>query len=319
MNLDLYDKRLLFELDKNARSTASSLSKIVKLPKETVHYRIKRLIKNNYITHFYTIINASKLGYQYYRVFVGFHKLTLTQEKNLINFLLKQKSCANLRILEGTYDLVFLTTHKNPKGLRLFINKFLDRFGMVIQKKSIHTITSSYKYPNRIFFGGKTKILRFNLDTIERYELNEMDTTILSVLSFNSRIPLTKLSRQIKKDVSTVRYHLKKLHEKGIIVAFTPTFNYGKIAREHIQIDISIRTSRTVKPILEFFNQTNLCLYAYELIGKYDLSVEIIVKDDHELRSILHEFREKYLEYYNSYDVSHIYSEYIPTWSPFVQ
>jgi DNA-binding Lrp family transcriptional regulator len=73
--MDIYDKKIICELDINARASSSDIAKSIRLPKETVNFRIKRLINKGYINYFYTIINASRLGYQYYKIFLKLLRL----------------------------------------------------------------------------------------------------------------------------------------------------------------------------------------------------------------------------------------------------
>ena len=63
-NLDQIDKRILFELEKNARINDSALAKIVKKSKDSVRYRIKKLEEQKIITGYRTWIDYSKLGYR---------------------------------------------------------------------------------------------------------------------------------------------------------------------------------------------------------------------------------------------------------------
>jgi len=74
--IDLYDKKILFELDLDGRQSASKIAKKVRLPKETVNYRIKRLQQKGYLKKFYLSINASVIGYYYYRIYLQLHKAT---------------------------------------------------------------------------------------------------------------------------------------------------------------------------------------------------------------------------------------------------
>ena len=52
-NLDLKDKKILYELDLNSRQSNKQLAKKVQLSEMVVGYRIKRLIDNNFIEYFY--------------------------------------------------------------------------------------------------------------------------------------------------------------------------------------------------------------------------------------------------------------------------
>ena len=70
--LDLLDQKIMYELDLNARISASQLAKKLKKSKETVNFRINRLIKNEYIKGFYTVFNTSKLGWYYTKFYIKF-------------------------------------------------------------------------------------------------------------------------------------------------------------------------------------------------------------------------------------------------------
>lgn len=97
--LDAYDKKILFELDINARMSASKIAKKIKIPKETVNYRIKRLEKEGWINRLYTIFNASLFGYSYYRIFLKF-KQTNFIHRNRNNRLYNKRS--HMRQSPGT-------------------------------------------------------------------------------------------------------------------------------------------------------------------------------------------------------------------------
>lgn len=121
-DIDLYDKKILCELDLNARISASKLGKKINLPKESVNYRIKNLIKKGIISYIYTLINASMFGYNYYRVSIKLDKHTKEIEKKILDFLFKEPSCTNIRLTDGTFNLVFLAQHENARDFRVFLS-----------------------------------------------------------------------------------------------------------------------------------------------------------------------------------------------------
>ena len=51
-NLDLKDRKILYELDKNSRQSFADIAKKVRLSKEVVQYRVKRLQDEGYINYF---------------------------------------------------------------------------------------------------------------------------------------------------------------------------------------------------------------------------------------------------------------------------
>ena len=70
MELDMLDKKIMYELDFNARASITGIAKKARASKETVNFRIKRLLKEDYIKGFYTVFNTAKLGYYYCKTFL---------------------------------------------------------------------------------------------------------------------------------------------------------------------------------------------------------------------------------------------------------
>ncbi len=315
--LDLYDKKILFELDINSRISASKIAKKLKLPKETVNYRIKRLEKNGWINRLYTIFNASLFGYSYYRIYLKFYKLTASTEMEIIDYITNDPTCANLRIIEGQYDLVFLTIQKNPSELKGFLQCFLNTFGMYVQEKNILILIKTHKLNQKFLFKGNTIKKTFNHVELKNYSLDKIDLGIMKSISINARMKLSDIAQSLKVDSRLIRYHIKRMEYAGIIVAYTTDMNLVQLSRELIQIDIALKDPALILRIIDFFDKTNTCIFVHEILGKYDLSVEIYVENDEMLRNILEKFKEQFLDHYVYYDVSHVYREYVINWSPF--
>lgn len=316
-NLDQYDKKIIYELDVCARSSATDISKKVRLPKETVNFRIKRLLKNKYIKHFYAIINASPMGYMYYKIFLKYGKLTQDMEKKIIDYLLSEKSCANLRLIEGLYDMCFVTMHKNPDELREFLNNFNKRFGEHILQRSMHIVANSWKLNQKHLVAGKNERKCFHHGKVDNYRLDKTDLKIIKILSTKARTKLIELAREIKKNPKVIRYRLKRLEKRGIIAGYFTALNLELFARTFIQLDICLKDHDSIGSIIEFFDLNGICVFASEIIGKYDISLELYIESGHQLRHVLAQFKEKFYQHYTFYDISTIYNEYVINWSPF--
>lgn len=315
--LDAYDKKILFELDIDSRTSASKIAKKLKIPKETVNYRIKRLQKNNWINRLYTIFNASLFGYCYYRVFLKFNKLTVSTETEIIDYITNDPTCANLRIMEGPFDLVFLTIQKNPAELKGFLQCFFNQYGRHVEEKNIMMMTKTHKLNQKFLSEGKTIKKTCNHMERKHYALDKLDLGIIKSIATNARTKLSDIAQLQQVDSRLIEYHLRKMEKQGIIVAYTLDLNLVKLKRERIQIDIALNDPIVIPRIIAYFDKTNSCLFAHEMLGKYDLSVEIYVENDEMLRGILEKFKEQFLQNYVYYDVSHVYKEYVINWSPF--
>ena len=317
--LDIFDKKILYELDINSRTSASKIAKKLKLPKETVNYRIKRLEKKGWINCLYTIFNASFLGYSYYRIFLKLYKITSIVESEIIDYIRSDPTCTNLRIIEGHYDLVFLTIQKNPGELKGFLQCFLNTFGMYVQEKNIHILMKTTKLNQKFLYSGKTMKKTFSHVKLKEYVPNKIDFGIMKSLSTNARIKLRDMAHALNVDSRLIEYHVKRMEHTGIIVSYTTDLDIKKLNREIIQIDIALKDPAFIHKIINFFDKTNTCLFIHEMLGKYDLSVELYVENDEMLRNIIEKFIKQFLENFINYDVSHVYKEYVINWLPFYE
>ena len=110
---------------------------------------------------------------------------------------------------------------------------------------------------------------------------------------------------------------MRKLEKEGIIIAYTSSPNFDRLGLQFIQINFSLKNLRIIPSIISFFDATNKCLFAVELLGKYDLTIEIHVENDRILRQIMGEFKEKFVNDYIDYDIFNMYREHTMLWLRF--
>jgi Lrp/AsnC family transcriptional regulator, leucine-responsive regulatory protein len=316
--LDLYDKKILYHLDIDSRESATSISKKIRLPKETVNYRIQRLIEKNYIKKFYVIINASKLGYNYYKIYFKFSKFTKDREKEVLKFLTNEKCCSHVRIIDGVYDLSVILMKKSAMDVRVFLQKFSSLFGEFLLEKNIHTIITTHKLNQKIFYQEETVRRSIYHGIPVEYVLDELDTGIIKNISTNARIKLIDLAKKLNEDPRLIRYHLKKLEKEGIIFCYSIALNGQQLSYETVQIDIKVKNLQMVRNMIEYFDSTNTCIFAYETTGVYDITLTLHVESDEQLRDIMEKFKEKFMEHYIDYELSSIYEEILINFSPFL-
>ena len=113
IKLDLYDKKILFELDVNARIPTSNIAKKLKKSKQFVDYRIKKLEENKIIVRYNTVIDYSRLGFTSIRVYFKYQNITPQQQKELEENLIKDKEVWWLVTVEGPIDVGYATAVRN--------------------------------------------------------------------------------------------------------------------------------------------------------------------------------------------------------------
>ena len=113
MKIDLKDKKLLYELDRNSRQSNKQIAKKVGLSEQVVGNRIRRLQELGIIEYFYVKTNPSVLGYMHIKIYLRLHNINKEKEEELVKDLNQQKNIYWLSSLRGKYDLVASIYVKN--------------------------------------------------------------------------------------------------------------------------------------------------------------------------------------------------------------
>jgi DNA-binding Lrp family transcriptional regulator len=124
------------------------------------------------------------------------------------------------------------------------------------------------------------------------------------------------LAGLLHADPKVIRYHINRLEKQGVIAGYTLAVDYLKFEAERVELHLSLKHHGLVGQIIDFFDEMRTCTYAYELLGNDDLSLELYVEDDEQLRLILRRFRERFGDDYISYGLTRIYEEHLSNWSP---
>ena len=317
VELDLLDRKIMYELDQNARISASQLARRLKKNKETVNFRLNRLIDRGFVKRFYTVFNTSRLGWSYAKFYIKFKNITPEKEEELYQYVLKQPHIAYLASVEGPYDCLLLVMIKSPVDMVHFQDSFMRNYGEYIQEKSLVTFLTTHRFNMRFLYEGKEKADWYYPMEIGDYKIDETDEKIMFLLSKDARMPLTEMAKRLGIDHKVVKYRMNKLEDDGIILAYVTSPDFDKLGFTFYQVNIQLKDPTVRREIIEFFNMTNKCLFAMELLGKYDVLVELHVRNSDEMKSIINDFRKRYVDKYNDYDVSTIMKEYTMVWSPF--
>ncbi|MDO8481412.1 MAG: Lrp/AsnC family transcriptional regulator [Nanoarchaeota archaeon] len=317
--LDLIDRRILYELDLNARISASQLARKIKKSKETVNFRVNRLLSQGYLKGFYSVLNTSKMGWYYYKLYLKFKNSTPAKEQEILGYLSTHKHIAYLASVEGNYDCLALVMIRGPEEMVSVVDAFMGKYGSYVQEKEIVTVLAAHRLNQRFLYPGEQASDTTYPVKLGAYPLDETDKRILNITNANARMPLTEIASKVGADAKVVKYRLRKLERDGIILGYVTSLNFDRIGTQFTQLNISLTDPTRRRAVIEFFSGTRKCLFAVELLGKYDLTIELHLENNQELKSIMNQFRETFAGSYQDYDICAINKEHVMVWSPFLE
>ncbi len=277
--LDNVDKRILFELEKNARITDSALAKIVKKSKDAVRYRIKKLEEQKIILDYKTWIDYSKLGYRTSTIYLNLINIPEKKEK-LIEDLKKNKRVYWLGVAEGMWNIGITYFIKSNQDLFEIKNQLLAKYSDLIVDSQVTSLASVSIHEKTFLVNEKSSFITFT-EELGNYELEEIEKKILKEFYNNSKINLSDLAFKTRSTIDIVRSRMKKLERLGIIIRYTIQIDYKKIGYELYKtfIYLASYTKEGLGKIMKYAEESNRIINVVKQIAPWDFEFIIFAKN----------------------------------------
>lgn len=226
MDLDLRDRKLLFELDKDSSASLGNLAKKLKTSKEVVYHRISNLVEKKIILKFHTVPASYRFGLVAYKVYLRLHDISSEKYNELINYLLKNKEVFWIGTSRGRWDLMFGIWAENIEKFFEVHDKLLDKFSNYLQEKELSVGRESLQYNRRWLYYDRLEPVEFNFGEKEsKIRLDAQDKKILDCLVKNSREKIVNISTTTKLSPQVIGYRIKKMEREGIIKGYKCLLN----------------------------------------------------------------------------------------------
>ena len=130
--IDEKDKIILEELKKNSRNSTKNIATKVKIPRVTVHDRIKKMLEKGVIKSFNVIIDYKKIGLSTeVFIFVSFLPNPEVSQRQLAKSISKLPGVSEVHIISGEYDLLLKVRGKSLEEIgKLVIDKLRQLKGV---------------------------------------------------------------------------------------------------------------------------------------------------------------------------------------------
>jgi DNA-binding Lrp family transcriptional regulator len=298
--IDLIDKKILIELDKNCREHLSKISRKIKKSKQLVDYRIKKLENANYVSGYNTLIDFSKLGFISFRVYIKLKPITPEKEKAFLDFLKNQSEVWWLVSVENICDIAYATLVNEVYDFYTHLDK-LSRYADIIETKQIVIYSHITQFTKSYILDEKEKDA-FNIGKSNKSEFDESDIKLLKIISENARMPLIDIAVKMKIKPQSVMYRLKKLEEKGIIKGYRAKINIEKLGYKNYKIYINLLNNLKIRELENYCHLNSNIVTINRTIGGHDFEIELQLEDIKKLYKILDEIKEKFSQVIKSFE-----------------
>jgi len=313
--LEKKDRKILAELDFDARQTNNQIAKKVGLSREVVKYRIDRMINNKLIYRFHTVINYFKLGISKFKLYLRFTNANKGKLEEIAKYFHDHNNTEWVVLTTGRWDLIagFLVHNVNE-----FDDEFqdmLNKYHNYIQEKAV-TTTLYLAHETRRFLDEEynkkiSKIIYHTSKDIQE-KIDEIDEKILRILVNNARIPVTKLADMIKTTPRVIQYHIRELEKKKIILAYRVHLEAKEMDRIFCKamIYLSNPTRERLNAFINYASSISGAVWPQRVMGNWDFELDMELCDYDEFQDIIMDLKEKFPDVIKNHDFCIVSEEF---------
>ena len=297
IQLDLKDRKIISELDFNARKSYSEIAKKVGLSKQVVEYRITNLMKQGVIQGFYAVVQMPKLGYLYCRLSLTLQNISPAEFNEIMDELKKDNRIFWLFEMQGSFDLFIASWMKNLTEFRRFVEEFMVKYGPFVKKRTENIATDVIHYQYRFLLNKEATGEIHLAETEQRISIDDLDKKILSFLCENARMSLVEMGEKLKEHPKTIAYRIARMEKIKLIEAYRVNLDHNRIGYTYYKIFVNISnfTFEDITRLKEFIKRYTNTIYIIEGINLHgDIDFEVMIKSNADLFEFIKLLRKEF-------------------------
>ena len=318
--LDVLDKKLIVELDKNARQSLSQLAKKLRTSQQVVSYRLNKLVESKVIKTFMTALSTRSLGLPLIvKMYVQLTGVDVSKEKEIFAYLLEHSDVNWVCKTLGDFDLFTAVMVKDIDSFGEFKQDLFQKFGKHINNYEVSFLNKAYTFPRSYLIGEKEESIKPRLIHEGLSEkINEKDKKIISLIVNNARINIIDLAKKAELNVKTAISRLRNLEKTGAIQGYRINVNRKNMDWKYYKVFIKLHSfdQNSYNKLLNYLLSQKYVLHLIECIGKYELELEMEMPNSETLQDLVKDIRNNYADTVQIVLVTEILEELKLTWLP---
>jgi DNA-binding Lrp family transcriptional regulator len=314
--IDLKNRKILYELDRNCRQSLNQIGRKVNLSKNAVRYRIALMKKIGLIKRFHTIINIGKLGYIGFRIYLNLQNTTPNKEKEIISYLKAKPNVTWIASMDGMYNLGIFVVAKNISEVHDLWDELMEQFINYFDERSLTIITNSSYFSIGYLVDLERSDHEIITTTPQDQTIDDADKGIVGMLAENGDIPIIHIAKNLGYSSKTIIQRIKNLEKKNVIVAYKTFLDFEKLGYQHFKVNFILLkvTKQKEREFRQYAKYHPNIVYEEQYIGGDDIELGIHVKDIAQLRKILDDIKSRFSDIIHDYKTLQIYEEHKNTY-----
>lgn len=304
--IDLKDRKILAELDLNARMPFSKLAKNVGLSRQVVEYRIDKMKEQGIIFGSKAVFDSVKAGFNWYRIAFRLLNISEKEKNEFIQYLKNNEYVFWLGEVGGNWDIVVNFICKDNFKFNELFEEIIGKYGTKIRDYEILIYINVYDF-NRAYIlpekkGRNEFVHEMKYDS--EIKIDEVDIKIISELSEDAWQTNIELAKKLNLAPNTIKNRITGMMKSKLLLGFRLFINPSALGyKSHMLfLEINKLDLEKEKELHNYLESIPNITFVVKHIGKWRIGLEIETKDEKEFQDIFVNIRGKFSDIITNFE-----------------
>lgn len=318
--LDLKDRKILVELDLNARMPLTELSKKVGLSRQVVEYRIKRMQEENIILGAKAVFDTAVIGYSWYRIMLRLLNITKEQKTQILTELKSHPHTFWLGEVGEDWDIVVNLICKDHFQFNNLFEEFFAKHSKFILDYEVLIYLNAHDFARSYLtsMAPEREELFHEMKVNPNYHLDALDKRIIAELSQDAWINNIQLGQKLGVAGNTIKNRIDLMTKNKLLLGFRLFINPSVIGYQSYMLFLGMNKLNLKREaeLFAFLSSTPQITFAVKHIGKWRIGLEIETKTLNEFQDIFVEIRGKFADIITDFDSFPLFKDHMINYFP---
>ena len=319
VKLDIKDRKILRELDMNARMNIKALARRVGLSRQVVLYRLDKMRKNNLITAI-TTFDSAVVGKNWFRVVFQLQKITPKKKQEFINYFIHHQHTCWLGEVGGNWDFVLNLITDDQFAFNQEFEKILGDWGQFVKKYEILTYINVrdqarlYLLPE---YQTETSEFFHAMKCNPELRLDGLDKKLIKLLTKDAWLSASELGNKLGVNYKTIQERMKRMEKTSLILGYRLSLRPRHIGFEKNMVFLGINSydPKLEAQLYEFLKHPNVTFLVKHL-GIWRIGFECEFASMREFQDFLIELRTRFGDIISTYETFPIFHSHLINYFP---
>ena len=286
--------KFLHIISTNSKLTSKQISKELQTSQQNVSYMIKKCKEDNVISHYQTLIDPSRFGFDSFIVLLKLRNSSKKTFNDLNRSVEHIPEITGYYSLFGNFEVVLKFTTYNASSFNKILKVFLSEIKEIVIDLVIFTQIVEYYFSPTYISSKKLRESTLLGADRELIRVSEKEKTILSYLDENSRVSSSKIALNQSTTAKSIIENIKKLEKKEIIKGYTVTFHPELLDINQYLILLRVSFDQDEQDVFRHIKTIKNITRISKVFGSWDFLIQFETFNSYELQEFLQNIKEEF-------------------------